>query len=69
MRGQGGTYSIEAALAVDVLQHSFIQTKLKAGLVKHLPLIRVPCDEPIDLHCFALANPVAACLCLGNETL
>lgn len=66
--GQGcDTHSIGAALAVDVLENSLVQTQLQAGLVKHLPLIGVPSDEAIHLHCFTLAYPVTSGLSLGRK--
>lgn len=61
---QQPTYPIGAALAVNVLQHGFIQAQLQAGLVEHLPLVGVPGDEAIDLHCLALPDPVATSLSL-----
>lgn len=64
------SYPIGCVLsATHGLQHSFVKAQLEAGLVKHLPLIGVPGDQSVDLHCLALANPVASGLCLreGEE--
>ena len=49
------------------LQHSLVKAQLEAGLVKHLPLIGVPSDQSVDLHCLALANPVASGLGLRER--
>lgn len=49
------------------LQHSFIQTQLQTGLVKHLPFIRVPGDQAVNLHSFTLTDPVASSLGLREE--
>lgn len=49
------------------LQHGFIQTQFEAGPVKHLPLVRVACDESVNLHCLVLADSVASSLSLEGE--
>ena len=49
------------------LQHSLVQAQLQAGLVKHLPLVGVPGDQPVDLDRLRLANPVAAGLGLERR--
>lgn len=56
------SHPVEASFAVDVLEDGFVQSQLQTGLVEHFPLVRVPGDQPVDFHRFALANPVAACL-------
>lgn len=61
-------HPIEASFSVDVLEDSLIQSQLKTGLIEHFPLVRIPGDKPVDFHCFALANAVAACLGLSGST-
>lgn len=61
------SHPVQASLAVNVLEDGFVQPQLQAGLVKHLPLIRVPGDQPVDLNRFALTNPVAASLGLASS--
>lgn len=54
------------------LQHSFVETELQARLVKHLPFIRISCNQPVDFHRFALSYSMTSCLSLeekGNEWL
>ncbi|KAF3832328.1 hypothetical protein F7725_025993 [Dissostichus mawsoni] len=48
--------------ATHALQHRFVQAQLEAGAIKHLPLVRVPGDQTVHLHCLVLTNPVAASL-------
>jgi len=60
-------HPVEASFAVDVLKDGFVQPQLQTGLVKHFPLVRVPGDQPVDFHRFALANPMAACLSLDQR--
>lgn len=49
------------------LQHGFIQTQLQTSLVKHLPFIGVPCNQPVDFHRFALPYSVASSLSLEEK--
>lgn len=49
------------------LKHSFIQSQLKAGLIKHLSLIRITSDETVHLHSFALPNSMTSCLRLVKK--
>lgn len=58
------SHPVETALAVDVLQNSFVQSQFQTGLVKHLPLVRVSSYKAIHFYRFALTNPVAASLSL-----
>lgn len=61
------THSIGAALSVDVLKNSLVQTQLQAGLIKHFSLIGVPSNEAIHFHSFTLAYPVTSGLGLGRK--
>lgn len=61
------THSIGAALSVDVLKNSLVQTQLQAGLIKHFSLIGVPSNEAIHLHSFTLAYPVTSGLSLERK--
>lgn len=67
----GSAHPVEASLAVYVLEDGLVQAQLQAGLVKHLPLVGVPGDQSVDLHGFALTNPVTPRLSLkgGNVPL
>lgn len=49
------------------LQHGFIQTELQTRLVEHLPFVRIPRDQPVDFHGFALPYPVTPCLGLEEK--
>lgn len=69
-------HPIKASFSVDILENSFVQAQLQTGLVEHFPLVRIPGDQSVDFHRFALTYPVAACLGLtgsrgkkGNESL
>lgn len=63
-----GFHPVEAPFAVDVLKDGFVQPQFQTGLVEHLPLVRVPGDQPVDFHRLALTDPVAASLRLRQET-
>lgn len=53
--------------AAHALQHGLVQAQLQAGLVKHLPLVAVPGDQPVDLHRLGLADAVASSLGLDDK--
>lgn len=61
------THPVGAALSVDVLKNSLVQTQLQAGLVKHFSLIGVPSNEAIHLHSLTLAYPVTTGLSLRRR--
>ena len=69
--GDGGQtpYPVGAGLlaAAHALQHGAVQTQLQAGLVQHLPLVRVPGDQAVHLHSLVLPDAVAASLSLEAE--
>lgn len=74
MHGVGGAlYPVGSVFSsAHGLQDSFIQTELQASFVEHLPLIRIPCNQPVDFHRFALSYSVTSSLSLeekGNEWL
>ena len=62
--GDGGQtpYPVGAGLlaAAHALQHGAVQTQLQAGLVQHLPLVRVPGDQAVHLDRLGLPDTVAS---------
>lgn len=66
--GRGWLYPVGCVFpSAHGLQHRFVQAELQARLVKHLPFVRVPCDQPVDFHRFALSDPVTPGLGLEEK--
>lgn len=59
---------VSVLVAAHALQDGTVQTEFEARFVQHLPLIRIPGDETVDLDRFRLADTMTPRLGLEKKT-
>lgn len=65
------SYPVDIAVfvATHTLQDGPVQAKLQTGFIQHLPLVRIPSDQTVDLDSLRLANTMTPCLSLKEKLI